>query len=332
VKRGAEGAVALSLERMNAVEEIDVQGSTMTVQAGVPLEKLQQEAEKIGLMFPMDLGARGDLTLSAGCEDPGTLSLRAEGDLSLAASDRVEITARTEIVLRCGASEVVISPRGVEIRAPRVSIKGEDGMEAVGDGTRLSLGSEEALVSARRVRLYSEGASVSLDRDAHVRGREVLLNCDDDPRPDAPADPRDPARVPLRLRVTDAALNPLAHKHFHVDAGGETLKGETDGDGWVRVRVLEAARAARVIVWTDAYPRGARREWTVTLGRLAPVASPKGLKERLRNLGWYEGAVDNDDDDALALALRSFQEDNGLPPHGAPDDATRAKITALHGA
>src|SRR5215218_8436088 len=34
----AEGAIALSLERMNAVEEIDAAGATMTVQAGCVLQ------------------------------------------------------------------------------------------------------------------------------------------------------------------------------------------------------------------------------------------------------------------------------------------------------
>jgi imidazolonepropionase-like amidohydrolase len=109
-----------------------------------------------------------------------------------------------------------------------VTVTGESGVRAQGGASTMALGEEEAVVSSRRVKLFSPDASVSLDRDAHVRGREVLLNCDDEPRPDAPADPRDPARVPLRLRVADAAMNPLARKHFHVVAGGETAKGETD--------------------------------------------------------------------------------------------------------
>jgi FAD/FMN-containing dehydrogenase len=46
----------------------------MTVQAGVPLEKLQQEAEKVGLMFPMDLGARGS------CQIGGNVSTIAGGN------------------------------------------------------------------------------------------------------------------------------------------------------------------------------------------------------------------------------------------------------------
>ena len=71
---GSEADVVLSLERLNRIEEVDPVGRTMTVQAGVPLEKLQQEAEKAGLMFPIDLGARGS------CQIGGNVSTNAGGN------------------------------------------------------------------------------------------------------------------------------------------------------------------------------------------------------------------------------------------------------------
>ena len=55
--------IVLSLERMNKIEDIDVAGRTMTVQAGVPLQVIQEAAEKAGLYFPVDLGARGSCTI-----------------------------------------------------------------------------------------------------------------------------------------------------------------------------------------------------------------------------------------------------------------------------
>lgn len=69
-----ESDIVLSLERLNRIEEIDPIGRTMTVQAGVPLEKLQQEADKVGLMFPIDLGARGS------CQIGGNVSTNAGGN------------------------------------------------------------------------------------------------------------------------------------------------------------------------------------------------------------------------------------------------------------
>lgn len=60
--RGAvagEDEVALSLERMQRIEQVDVVGRTMTVEAGVPLQLVQEAAEEHGLLYPVDFGARG---------------------------------------------------------------------------------------------------------------------------------------------------------------------------------------------------------------------------------------------------------------------------------
>jgi len=55
--------LALSLDRMTEIEAIDPVNRTMTVQAGVPLQRVQEEAEARDLMFPLDLGARGSATI-----------------------------------------------------------------------------------------------------------------------------------------------------------------------------------------------------------------------------------------------------------------------------
>lgn len=57
------GEVVLSMERFNRIEEVDVVGRTMTVEAGVPLQVVQEAAENHGLMFPLDLGARGSASI-----------------------------------------------------------------------------------------------------------------------------------------------------------------------------------------------------------------------------------------------------------------------------
>ena len=55
----APDEIALSLERMHRIEDIDPIGRTMTVEAGVPVQRVQEEAEKHGLLYPVDWGARG---------------------------------------------------------------------------------------------------------------------------------------------------------------------------------------------------------------------------------------------------------------------------------
>lgn len=68
------GEMALSLERMHAIEEIDHAGMTMTVQSGTPLEAIQNAAAEAGLRFPLDLGARGS------CAIGGNISTNAGGN------------------------------------------------------------------------------------------------------------------------------------------------------------------------------------------------------------------------------------------------------------
>lgn len=67
------GELALSLERMTEIESVDIANRTMTVQAGAPLEKVQQAAAEAGLLYPVDLGARGSATIG------GTISTNAGG-------------------------------------------------------------------------------------------------------------------------------------------------------------------------------------------------------------------------------------------------------------
>jgi FAD/FMN-containing dehydrogenase len=61
--RATAGEVIVSLERMTAIEEIDPVGRTATVQAGCVLQTLQEAVERQGLLFPLDLGARGSCTI-----------------------------------------------------------------------------------------------------------------------------------------------------------------------------------------------------------------------------------------------------------------------------
>jgi len=57
------GEIAISMERMSGVEEIDTDSMTATVLAGTPLQELQIAAADAGFLFPLDLGARGSCTI-----------------------------------------------------------------------------------------------------------------------------------------------------------------------------------------------------------------------------------------------------------------------------
>jgi FAD/FMN-containing dehydrogenase len=68
-----ESDLVLSLEALNRIESVDIAGRTMRVEAGVTLQRVQEEAERHNLMFPLDLGARGTATIG------GNISTNAGG-------------------------------------------------------------------------------------------------------------------------------------------------------------------------------------------------------------------------------------------------------------
>ena len=66
--------VAISLERMHRVEDIDPVSGTITVQAGATLQSVQDAADQAGFLFALDLGARGSCTIG------GNLATNAGGN------------------------------------------------------------------------------------------------------------------------------------------------------------------------------------------------------------------------------------------------------------
>jgi FAD/FMN-containing dehydrogenase len=90
------GEVVLSMERMAAIESIDADGAMATVQAGVVLQVLQEKLDELGLMFPLDLGARGSCTIG------GNISTNAGGNRVIRYGMTRELVIGLEVVLADG--------------------------------------------------------------------------------------------------------------------------------------------------------------------------------------------------------------------------------------
>ena len=74
--RGAmagEVGIVLSLDRMARIEELDAKSMTITVEAGAPLQAVQEAAAEAGFLLPLDLGSRGSATVG------GVISTNAGG-------------------------------------------------------------------------------------------------------------------------------------------------------------------------------------------------------------------------------------------------------------
>lgn len=91
------GALALSLERMAAIEEVDPAAATLTAQAGATLQAVQEAADGAGFLFPLDIGGRGS------CRLGGNVSTNAGGNRVLRFGMARDLVLGLEVVLADGA-------------------------------------------------------------------------------------------------------------------------------------------------------------------------------------------------------------------------------------
>ncbi|MFN3764334.1 MAG: FAD-binding oxidoreductase [Aliihoeflea sp.] len=88
--------IILSLGRLNRIREIDLQSNTMTVEAGVILQTIQETADENGRLFPLSLGSQGT------CQIGGNLSSNAGGTGVLSYGNARELCLGVEVVLPSG--------------------------------------------------------------------------------------------------------------------------------------------------------------------------------------------------------------------------------------
>jgi FAD/FMN-containing dehydrogenase len=99
-----QGCVAISMERMNAMEDLNAQSALMTVQAGVTLQQVQEVALEAGLVFGVDLGARGS------CQIGGNVATNAGGNAVLQHGMMREQVLGLEVVLADGTVLPMLRP------------------------------------------------------------------------------------------------------------------------------------------------------------------------------------------------------------------------------
>ena len=88
--------IIVSMERLNRIRSIDVEGNLALVEAGVVLHTLQEKVDEKGRFFPLSLGSEGS------CQIGGNLSSNAGGTDVLAYGNTRELCLGLEVVLPDG--------------------------------------------------------------------------------------------------------------------------------------------------------------------------------------------------------------------------------------
>lgn len=126
-----DSEVALSLEKMTGIEEIDAIAGTLTAHAGTPLQVIQDAASEAGFLCGIDLGARGSCTIG------GNVATNAGGNRVL----RYGMTRHNVLGL-----EAVLAD-GTVVSSMNKMLKNNAGY----DWTQLFIGSEGTLGVVTRV-------------------------------------------------------------------------------------------------------------------------------------------------------------------------------------
>ncbi len=132
------------------------------------------------------------------------------------------------------------------------------------------------------------------------------------------------AKFKIRLLMMD---QPRANEDYILVIDGVVKSGKTDGNGMIETDIPNDAKGGVLKL------QGGKEQIPISIGRLDPVDSPDGARQRLKALG-FEDTSDSDpsqpDDGMPHGALKAFQTKYKLTVNGQLDAPTKAKLQELH--
>ena len=94
--RAQGNEIVVSMQRLNRIRDLDLKGDTLTVEAGVILQTIQELADANNRLFPLALGSQGS------CMIGGNISTNAGGTGVLAYGNTRDLVMGLEVVLPSG--------------------------------------------------------------------------------------------------------------------------------------------------------------------------------------------------------------------------------------
>lgn len=135
-----------------------------------------------------------------------------------------------------------------------------------------------------------------------------------------------PAHIAIRLLDEEGKARSGLACELTVDE--VVYKLTTNGEGEIRQKVLPTAVRGVLRVG-----EGDDEVYELDLRHLDPVETERGQKQRLLNLGYLLGEVDEKDDESglVTSAIRSFQDDFHLEVTGVMNKKTQDALRTAHG-
>lgn len=118
---------------------------------------------------------------------------------------------------------------------------------------------------------------------------------------------------------------PRANEHYLLIVDGTSTEGQTDADGTLTEPIPPDAREGILLLGDD------QEQIAIDFGHVDPIEEISGVKSRLRNLGFYDGEIDDELDAEATLALAEFQDSVHLTANGELNSQTRDALVRTHG-
>ena len=118
---------------------------------------------------------------------------------------------------------------------------------------------------------------------------------------------------------------PRANEPYTLIVNGRSKQGQTDGNGTLTAKIPPDARDGLLLLGDN------QEEITIQFGYVDPIEEISGVKGRLRNLGFYHGAIDDELTPDTTVAVAEFQHSVNLSADGELNDETRQALVEAHG-
>lgn len=136
--------------------------------------------------------------------------------------------------------------------------------------------------------------------------------------------------VPVRFNVKllDQEGNPRAGVAYTLQVDSKKTQGTTPASGAISEIIAANAKLATLTLTPRDMPE---EVYKFNLGYMNPPDDTGGVQGRLKNLGYYQGAINSNLDENTVAAIKKFQVDAGLPESGQVDAATQSALQGQHG-
>jgi N-acetylmuramoyl-L-alanine amidase len=133
----------------------------------------------------------------------------------------------------------------------------------------------------------------------------------------------------LRIQFMDEEDKPRANVPYQLTVDGKIVSNPGDKTTSTGLVICSISPDARQGV-LELGEGEEKLEYDLVLGYLNPAKDVSGIKQRLRNLGFYAGKIDEALDEETKDSLRTFQSEHNLEPTGELTEATLGKLRELH--